>query len=151
MLETFTTWTRRRWLVAAALAPLLAALFATAAPTRASWVAVGWWAGLLVAASVGSLVLASYVPLVGRRPDLGCTPCAAMSGVTLFGAVLAFATYGAQASAPLLAIVATGFGLVQRVTRQATCATAPRPPDTSAGTEAPADVSPAPTSGAPRR
>ena len=153
MLATLTAWPRRRWLVAGALAPLLAAAFAAAAPTRPSVAAGwGWWAGLVVAAGVGSLVLASYVPVLGRRPDLGCTPCAAMSGVTLFGALLAFASYGPQGSAPVLASVATGFGLLQRVTQQASCATSPPPAaGTPAATGVPADEAQAPTSGAPRR
>ncbi len=129
MSTTFTAWTRRRWVTAAVLAPGLAALFAAAAPTRPPTTAAGWWAGLLLAAGVGSLVLASYVPVLGRRPDLGCTPCAAVSGVSLVGAVLAFASYGPQAGAPLLATVATGFGLMQRVTRQRSCAPpTPAPP-----------------------
>ena len=128
MLATFTTWNRRRWGTVAGALPVLAVAFAASASAVSplpSPSAVAWWAGLVAAAAVGSLVLASYVPLSGRRPDLGCTPCAAVSGVTLFGALLAFGSYGAQASGPLLAVVATGFGLVQRVTQQASCATRP--------------------------
>jgi hypothetical protein len=127
MLGSFATWTRRRWVVAATLLPVLAVAFTLSAPALPPWTALGWWAGLVLAAGVGSLVLASYVPLVGRGLDLGCTPCAAVSGVTLLGAVLAFGTYGASASAPMLAVVATGFGLMQRVTQAASCATPVRP------------------------
>ena len=119
----FTTWPRRRWAVASALAPVLAVLFALAAPDVPAASAVGWWLGLAVAASLAALVLASYVPAAGWRPDLGCTPCAAMSGVTTFAAAFAFATFGTEISAPLLATVASGFGLVQRLTQPETCDT----------------------------
>jgi len=126
----FTTWPRRRWTVAAVTAPLLGVVFAlVAGPPPATDVL--WWLGLLAAAGVGSLVLASYVPATGWRPDLGCTPCAAMSGVTLFAAVYAFGTFGAEVSAPLVGLVATGFGLVQRLTQPETCETRTAPLDLS--------------------
>ncbi len=123
MTATFATWTTRRWSVAALLVPVLAVALAASSSTLPAATQVAWWAGLFVAAGLGALVLASYAPLVGRRPDLGCTPCAAVSGVTLFGALLAFDTYGAAASAPVLAVLATGFGLVQRINQAASCAT----------------------------
>ena len=127
----FSTWPRRRWLVAAGTAPALAVLFAVVAAARPGWSAVPWWAGLVVASGIGALVLASYVPASGWRPDLGCTPCAAMSGVTLFAATYAFGTFGATLSAPLLASVATGFGLVQRITQAERCETRLAPVDLS--------------------
>ena len=130
-MTSVATWPRRRWAVAVVLLPALAVLFAGATPTLPAASAVPWWLGLVAAASVGAVVLASYLPAAGWRPDLGCTPCAAMSGLTIFAATFAFATFGAEISAPLLATVATGFGLVQRLTRPEVCDTGLGPVDLS--------------------
>jgi hypothetical protein len=82
-----------------------------------------WYAVALVAAVLGAAVLASYVPVVGRRPDLGCTPCAAMSALTLVGATVALRSYGGDIAGPLVAGALLLFGLTQRLSQATTCAT----------------------------
>lgn len=120
------SWPRRRWVAALVAAPflLLAYLRAAALPSGATapattplWVAL---VGLAVVA--GSLALASYLPARGWRPDPGCSPCAAVSGLTLVGALVVLNGYGPDVSGPLLAALLTTFGLVQRLRQEPTCA-----------------------------
>lgn len=99
------------------------AALAGAAGLPAADAGAGWSLLLLLAAALGSLTLASYVPRQGLRPDIGCSPCAAVSGLTLVGAVIVLDGYGGHLSGPLLALALTAFGLVQRLRQQPTCAT----------------------------
>jgi hypothetical protein len=68
--------------------------------------------------------LATYQPRpgTGLRPDLGCTPCAAVAAVTVL------ASFGLLSSAPhdvstVLALGVSAFGLVQRLKNSSTCPT----------------------------
>jgi hypothetical protein len=78
------------------------------------------------AAVLGAGVLASYVPVVGRGLELGCTPCAMMSALTLVGATIALRNYGPDVAGPLVAGAVLLFGLTQRMSQPATCATPAR-------------------------
>ncbi len=75
-----------------------------------------WAAGLAVAV-LGATTLASYVPASGWRPDLGCTPCAVVSGLS---APLAVVVMTAGGGAGIAAAIAAA-GLVQRLRQPATC------------------------------
>jgi hypothetical protein len=84
---------------------------------------VEWYAGAVVAAVLGAAVLASYVPLAGRRLDLGCTPCGTLAALTLVGATMALRSYGSELAGPLVAIAVLLFGLTQRMSQPTTCVT----------------------------
>jgi hypothetical protein len=125
VLQTLAAFGTRRRIVAMALAtPLLMLGFLRAAAVPVGELAVGWLVVGLVAAVLGSAVLASYLPVSGWRPDLGCSPCAAVAALTLVGAVLAIGSYGASVLGPGLAVAVTLFGLTQRLDNAA-CATPP--------------------------
>jgi hypothetical protein len=123
MTAAFRAWPRRRWATALLALPLTVAAFTGAAGVTAQAAGAGWSVLLLLAAAAGSLTLASYVPRRGLRPDVGCSPCAAVSGLTLVGALIVLDGYGAHVSGPLLALAVTTFGLAQRLGQQPTCAT----------------------------
>lgn len=76
------------------------------------------WAATVAVAVLGAGTLARYVPTVGRRPDLGCTPCAIASGLSVPIAVVVLAA----GMAPL-AVAVAAFGLVQRLRQPDTCPT----------------------------
>ena len=123
MAAVLRTWPRRRWFAALLAVPLTVAAFSGAAGVPLGATEPGWLALLVSAAVLGALTLASYVPPRGLRPDVGCSPCAAVSGLTLVGAAVLLDGYGADVSGPLLALGVTAFGLVQRLRQQPTCAT----------------------------
>ncbi len=112
----------RRRFALAVLLPVVATWFVLvgqdAAPLTLSPL---WYAVLAPAVLLGAAVLATYVPVAGRGLDLGCTPCAMLSGLTLVGASIALHTYGADLVGPLVAGAVLLFGLTQRMSRPATC------------------------------
>jgi hypothetical protein len=132
VVTTFRSWPRRRWVTASVGLPVaLLAFLAVAAPASAPgpWRALApaaplWTALVALAALAGSLTLASYVPVQGWRPELGCSPCAAVSGLTLLGALVVLDICGPDLSGPLLALVLTTSGLVQRMRQEPACARA---------------------------
>ncbi|MCB2176965.1 MAG: hypothetical protein KQH57_14225 [Actinomycetales bacterium] len=69
-------------------------------------------------AVLGAATLARYVPMVGTRPELGCTPCAVVSGLSVPIAIGVLAA----GMAPLATAIAA-FGLVQRLRQPDTCPT----------------------------
>lgn len=115
-------WPARRRLAALALFPvvgtwlLVVGRSSGAVPSSALWYAV-----VLVAALLGAAVLASYLPVAGRGLDLGCTPCATFSALTVVGATTAMYKYGADLAGPLVASAVLLFGLTQRMNQPATC------------------------------
>jgi hypothetical protein len=118
------SWTPRRRLALVGLFPIVAAWFLVVA--RSSAVATpgaGWYVGAGIAALLGAAVLASYLPVSGRRLDLGCTPCATLAALTLVGATMALRSYGSEPVGPVIAIAVLLFGLTQRMSQPATCAT----------------------------
>ena len=104
--------------------PLLAAAYWRASGVPVTGLTVPWLLLGLTAAAVGAAVLASYVPASGWRPDLGCSPCAAVAGLSLVGSVLAIGNYGASLVGPALACAVTLFAVTQRL-GPATCETQP--------------------------
>ena len=121
-----TAWPLRRRLALVVLVPLVAALLLRAGSAEAGAVTPLWTALVLLAAVLGAGVLASYLPATGRGLDLGCSPCAVMSALTLVGATMAMRNYGADVAGPLVASAVLLFGLTQRLSQPATCPTQPR-------------------------
>lgn len=119
-------WPTRRRVAAALLLPLVAVWFVVVGGSTQASPSPGWYALVMVAAVLGAGVLASYVPVVGRGLDLGCTPCAMMSALTLVGATIALRNYGPDVAGPLVAGAVLLFGLTQRMSQPATCATPAR-------------------------
>lgn len=115
-------WPARRRVATALLLPVVAAGFVVVGRSTGATPSAGWYVLVMVAAVLGAGVLASYVPVVGRKPDLGCTPCAAMSALTVVGATLVLRSYGADIAGPLVAGALLLFGLAQRMRQPATCA-----------------------------
>lgn len=119
-------WPTRRRVAAALLLPLVAVWFVVVGGSTQASPSPGWYAMVMVAAVLGAGVLASYVPVAGRGLDLGCTPCAMMSALTLVGATIALRNYGPDVAGPLVAGAVLLFGLTQRMSQPATCATPAR-------------------------
>lgn len=115
-------WPTRRRVAAVLLLPVVALWFVVVGTSAAGSPSAGWYALVAVAATLGAAVLATYVPVAGRRLDLGCTPCAAMSAFTVVAATLVLRSYGAETTGPLLASAVLLFGLTQRMSQPASCA-----------------------------
>lgn len=120
LVGTRTWWVRRRGVAALVAAPMLASGYVVAAGAPVErlvqgWSGLGWTVLAAGAALLGAVVVASYLPTTGRRPELGCTPCAAVAGLSLVGSILAIATYAASPVGPALAVAVTLFGLAQRL------------------------------------
>jgi hypothetical protein len=120
----------RRWVTAGAATPVVAAAmagFGWASSPGPALIAL-----TLGAAVVGGLIVASYVPANGFGVDLGCGPCAVMSGVTVVGSMVAMHTYAGSLLGPIGAALLMTFGLTQRLNQQTSCATPARraAPDT---------------------
>jgi len=115
-------WPARRWLVMAVTAPALAWLLVSVAPVApATGRGVAWWVLVLATALAGSGTVASYVPVTGLRPDLGCSPCAAVSAVTVVGALMVLRGSGGDPAGPVLALAVALFGLGQRLAQPPVC------------------------------
>ena len=117
-------WPGRRWATLVVAAPALLWLLVTVAPVApAEGHGATWWVLVVATALAGAGTLASYVPVTGRRPDLGCSPCAAVSAATVVGAVLVLRGSAGDPSAPVLALAVALFGLVQRLAQPPVCPT----------------------------
>jgi peptidoglycan/LPS O-acetylase OafA/YrhL len=117
-------WPPRRWVVVALAAPALTWLLVTVAPVGpAAPRGAAWWFLVLATALAGSGTLASYVPASGRRVELGCSPCAMVSVLTVLGAVLVVRGSGGDPAGPVLALAVALFGLGQRLAQPPVCPT----------------------------
>ncbi|MGZ5367745.1 MAG: hypothetical protein ACXWXV_00360 [Aeromicrobium sp.] len=114
-------WPRRRRAAVLVLMPVMAALFVVVSGTPVGDASVAWLLLVAVAATLAAAVLASYLPRKSRRMELGCTPCAAMSALTVVGAMMALKNFGSMLIGPALAIAVTLFGLTQRIGQAETC------------------------------
>ena len=123
-------WPPRRWVVVALAAPALTWLLVTVAPLApATGRGAAWWVIVLATALAGSGTLASYVPATGRRPELGCSPCAMVSALTVVGAVMVVRGSGGDPAGPVLALAVALFGLGQRLAQPPVCSTPGARPD----------------------
>ena len=114
-------WHPRRGIAAVVLTPMVAAGFVALAAVPLDSLAGAWLVLATVASALSALVLASYLPARGLRPELGCSPCAALSAMTVVGASIALHRYGASLTGPALATAVTLFGLGQRLGATETC------------------------------
>ena len=120
-------WPHRRRVAVLMLTPVMAAIFVAVSGTPVDHVSAAWLLFVAVAATVAAAVLGSYVPRNGLRPDVGCTPCAAMSAMTVVGAMMALNNFGSMLIGPALAIAVTLFGFAQRLGQTETCSVPARP------------------------
>ena len=115
-------WPPRRWVAVALVAPALAWLLVSVAPVApATGRGAAWWVLVLATALAGAGTLASYVPATGRRPELGCSPCAVLSALTVVGAVMVLRSSGGEPTGPVLALAVALFGLGQRLSQPPVC------------------------------
>ena len=117
---------RRRLVTAAVAFPLVLWAARTSMPAGLE-VGAAWWALLALTATLGSLALATYVPLA--RTDgtsAGGSPCAAAAVVfvVLVGPALGTATASLVSGAPALFLAAAALG--QRVLGASACGPARR-------------------------
>lgn len=118
----------RRRLAVALGSPALVAVLLAAVGTDPAAMQPLWLFLVAVAAVLGAAVLATYVPHRGLRPEVGCTPCAAVSAATVLAAALLLHSYGPSLTGPVLAVAVTLFGLTQRLGQVDACATVGTPP-----------------------
>lgn len=119
-------WPLRRWVTAVVLVGPLVTLYASAGPSvRVWWVVPASVAGAVLAA----VLLASYVapPASGRLLDAGCSPCAAVSGVAVFGSLAMRSTAPLEPGIALVAVLMVAFGLAQRLGAVSSCPTPSSP------------------------
>jgi len=121
--NVLAAWPLRRRMAVALTAPVLFGLMVAASGGWAPTTSPGWTVLVAGAALACATTLATYLPRpgTGLRPDLGCTPCAAIAAVTVL------ASFGLLNSAPhdvstaVLALGVSAFGLVQRLNNPSTC------------------------------
>ncbi|MDO8107873.1 hypothetical protein Q6348_11770 [Isoptericola sp. b441] len=97
---------------------LLAPVLATAGYAALHPAAATDRVALVVVAALGAATLARYVPTVGLRPVLGCTPCAVAAGLSVPVAAALLASGAAG-----LGVAVAAMGLVQRLRQPDTCPT----------------------------
>jgi peptidoglycan/LPS O-acetylase OafA/YrhL len=114
-------WPRRRWLAAALLAPVLGGVVLAVTRPAQDTAGPAWWVLLALVVLAGAGTLASYVPASGVRPDVGCTPCAAVSALTVVAAVMLLRDAGPDLTAVALAAAVSIFGLGQRLSQPRAC------------------------------
>jgi len=116
-------WPLRRRMAVGLIAPVLFVLMVAASGGWVMATSPGWTALVAGVALASATTLATYLPRAGTglKPDLGCTPCAAIAAVTVL------ASFGLVNSAPhdvstaVLALGVSAFGLVQRLNNPSTC------------------------------
>lgn len=116
-------WPRRRVAVAALLAPALGVLLVD---LGGGWGGPPAWTAVVATVALSSAAtIATYVPLpgAGAKPDLGCTPCAAMAGFAVAAATLLVDSMPHDVATALLALAASAFALRQRLASPVTCPT----------------------------
>ena len=116
-------WPRRRVVVAALLAPVLGVLLVD---LGGGWGGPPAWTAIVATVALSSAAaIATYVPLpgAGAKPDLGCTPCAAMAGFAVIVAALLVDSMPHDVATALLALAASAFALRQRLAPPIACPT----------------------------
>jgi hypothetical protein len=121
--NALAAWPLRRRMAVGLLAPMQLVLMVATSGGWAPATSPMWTALVAGVALACATTLATYLPRPGTgfRPDLGCTPCAAVAAVTVL------ASFGLLNSAPhdvstaVLALGVSAFGLVQRLNNPSTC------------------------------
>lgn len=116
-------WPFRRRVVVAVLAPLLFLLIAAVSGWWPVGTSRGWTAVVVLVAVACATTLATYVPPsgTGLRPDLGCTPCAAVAAVSVLAAIVMLGSAPHDLSTAFWALGISVFGLAQRLNNPSTC------------------------------
>lgn len=120
----------RRPLTAVGVAPVLWVAFVWAGGGLGTGTTPAWVVLVTAAAALGASTAASYLPTTGPAGHLvwGCGPCAVTAAASLPLAGLLLTTGPHQVPTASLAVLLTGFGLVQRLRDPASCPTgAPHP------------------------
>lgn len=117
-------WPARR-LVAAGT---VAALLLLAVQLFVGWNPAGapmWTALNVITIALGSLALATFLPLPGhgRGLDVGCTPCAAGGGLLALAGMWLAASSAYDGGNASLGVALAGAALVRRVTEPSSCQT----------------------------
>jgi hypothetical protein len=121
--KVLAAWPLRSRMAVALTAPVLFGLMVAVSGDWAPATSPGWTALVAGVAFVCATTLATYLPRpgAGLKPDLGCTPCAAVAAVTVL------ASFGLLSSAPhdvstaVMALGVSAFGLVQRLNNPSSC------------------------------
>ena len=124
-------WPARRLVAVVVLSPVLLALLTGTAGGWAPRAAPGWTALVALVAVLSAAVLATYLPRpgAGRRLETGCTPCAAVAGLSVLGAAAMLSTSLHHLPTAGMALGIVAFGLTQRLTSPSSCeAPSSRPP-----------------------
>lgn len=108
-------WAVRHTLAAVLMAPLLFLAYGGAAQR----LGVGWQLVVAIAALMGAVLLATYLPLRGL-PREAASPCLAMPAAMVLAAGVML-TAPATAFTATVALLALGFGLFQRVFVPSSC------------------------------
>lgn len=113
----------RRRVAVALTAPLLFGLMVGVSGGWAPATSVGWTALVVMVALASATTLATYLPRpgTGLRPDLGCTPCAAIAAVTVLAALGLLSSAPHDVFTAVLALGVSAFGLVARLNNPSTC------------------------------
>ncbi|RYV49516.1 hypothetical protein [Pengzhenrongella frigida] len=117
-------WPLRRVLAVAVLAPALLAVLVAVSGGSATVTPPGWTALALLVAVTSATTLATYLALpgTGRRIDVGCTPCASVSALSVLIAVFVIGSAPHDVPTAILALGVAAFGLRQRLTNASSCA-----------------------------
>lgn len=123
-------WPLRRVVTVVVLFPVLLALLAGATGGWAPGAEPVWTALVAVIALAAATTLASYLPRpgTGRGLDIGCTPCAAVAGLSVLAASAVLRSEPHDVPTAILALAVAGFGLRQRLANPDTCAASPASP-----------------------
>jgi|SRR5450631_1006577 hypothetical protein len=116
-------WPLRRRMAVAMTAPALFGLMVAASGGWAPTSSPGWTALVFGVALVCATTLATYLPRpeAGLKPELGCTPCAAVAAVTVLASVGLLSSAPHDVSTAVMALGVSAFGLVQRLKNPSTC------------------------------
>lgn len=121
--NALAAWPLRRRVAVGLIAPVLFVLMVATSGGWAPATSPGWTALVAGVAFACATTLATYLPRpgTGLRPDLGCTPCAAVAAVTVLAAFGLLSSAPHDVSTAVLALGVSAFGLLQRLNNPSTC------------------------------
>ena len=121
--NALTAWPLRRRMAVGLIAPVLFVLMVAASGGWVMATSPGWTALVAGVALASATTLATYLPCAGTglKPDLGCTPCAAVAAVTVLASFGLVNSASHDVSTAVLALGVSAFGLVPRLNNPSTC------------------------------
>lgn len=116
-------WPLRRLIAVAVLAPVLLVVAVAASGGWALATSREWTALVVVVASASAMILATYLPRpgTGLRLEVGCTPCAAVAGMSVLASLGLLSSSPGDVPTAVLALGVVAFGLRQRLSNPSTC------------------------------